>query len=50
MIEKLNIEEIKPSSRKYPAIIFNQEREAGNQILNIKDFKYSLEEKYCSII
>ena len=37
MIEKLNIEEIKPSSRKYPAIIFNQEREAGNQILNIKD-------------
>ena len=43
MIEKLNIEEIKPSSRKYPAIIFNQEREAGNQILNIKDFKYSLE-------
>ena len=43
MIEKLNIEEIKPSSRKYPAIIFNQEREAGNQILNIKDLKYSLE-------
>ena len=43
MIEKLNIEEIKPSSRRYPAIIFNQEREAGNQILNIKDLKYSLE-------
>ena len=45
MIEKLNIEEIKPSSRKYPAIIFNQEREAGNQILNIKDLKYSQEEE-----
>ena len=43
MIEKLNIEEIKPSSRRYPAIIFKQEREAGNQILNIKDLKYSLE-------
>lgn len=43
MIEKLNIEEIKPSSRRYPAIIFQQEREAGNQILNIKDLKYSLD-------
>ena len=43
MIEKLNIEEIKPSSRRYPAIIFKQEREAGNQILNIQDLKYSLE-------
>jgi ATPase subunit of ABC transporter with duplicated ATPase domains len=43
MIEKLNIEEIKPSSRRYPAIIFKQEREAGNQILNVKDLKYSIE-------
>lgn len=36
MIEKLNIEDIKPSSRRYPAIIFEQEREAGDQILDIK--------------
>ncbi len=43
MIDKLNIEEIKPSSRKYPAIIFNQEREAGDQILNIQDLKFRLE-------
>ena len=35
MIDKLNIEEIKPSSRRYPAIIFEQDREAGEQILNI---------------
>jgi ATPase subunit of ABC transporter with duplicated ATPase domains len=37
MIDKLNIEEIKPSSRRYPAIIFEQDREAGDQILNIKN-------------
>lgn len=36
MIEKLNVNDIKPSSRRYPAIIFDQEREAGDQILNIK--------------
>ena len=36
MIDKLNIEEIKPSSRRYPAIIFEMEREAGDQILEIK--------------
>lgn len=36
MIEKLNIEDIKPSSRRYPAIIFKQEREAGDQILDVK--------------
>jgi len=35
MLEKLNVEEIKPSSRRYPAIIFEREREAGDQILNI---------------
>jgi hypothetical protein len=35
MISKLNISEIKPSSRRYPAIIFDQERE-GDQILNIQ--------------
>ncbi|MGC6421755.1 MAG: ABC-F family ATP-binding cassette domain-containing protein [Flavobacteriaceae bacterium] len=43
MIEKLNIEEIRPSSRRYPAIIFEQEREAGDQILNIDDLSYALE-------
>lgn len=43
MIEKLNIEEIRPSSRRYPAIIFEQEREAGDQILNIEDLSYSSE-------
>ena len=36
MIEKLNVDEIKPSSRRYPAIIFKSEREAGDQILNIE--------------
>ena len=36
MIDKLNIEDIKPSSRRYPAIIFDQEREVGDQILEIK--------------
>ncbi len=39
MLEKLNIEEIKPSSRKYPGIIFTMEREPGNQILEVHDLK-----------
>jgi ATPase subunit of ABC transporter with duplicated ATPase domains len=39
MLDKLNIEDIKPSSRRYPAIIFEQEREAGDQILEIKDIE-----------
>ncbi len=43
MISKLNIAEIKPSSRRYPAIIFDQEREAGDQILNIKGLSASIE-------
>ncbi|CAN5321377.1 ATP-binding cassette domain-containing protein [soil metagenome] len=43
MIEKLNIEEIKPSSRRYPAIIFEREREAGDQILNIEGLAASTE-------
>lgn len=43
MIDKLNLEEIKPSSRRYPAIIFEMEREAGDQILNIKDLSASIE-------
>ena len=37
MLENLNLDEIKPSSRKYPAIIFVQEREAGDQILNVSN-------------
>ena len=41
MIEKLNIEEIKPSSRRYPGIIFNQERESGDQILTIESMSKS---------
>src|SRR5690606_29964158 len=43
MIEKLNIEEIRPSSRRYPAIIFEREREAGDQILNIEGLAASTE-------
>ena len=39
MLEKLNIEEIKPSSRKYPGIIFTMDREPGNQILEVHDLK-----------
>ncbi|MDO5017127.1 MAG: ABC-F family ATP-binding cassette domain-containing protein [Porphyromonas sp.] len=37
MLEKLNVEEIKPSTRRYPGIIFTPEREVGNKILEIKD-------------
>ncbi len=43
MIDKLNIEDIKPSSRRYPAIIFEREREAGDQILNIENLSASIE-------
>jgi ATPase subunit of ABC transporter with duplicated ATPase domains len=43
MIEKLNLDEIKPSSRRYPAIIFDQEREAGDQILNVVGLSASVE-------
>ena len=39
MIDKLNIEDIKPSSRRYPAIIFDTERAAGDQILEVKDLE-----------
>lgn len=41
MLEKLNLEEIRPSSRKYPGIIFTQEREAGDQILTVRNINYS---------
>lgn len=43
MIEKLNIEDIKPSSRRYPGIIFTPEREAGDQILEIENMTCSVE-------
>jgi len=43
MIEKLNIEEIKPSSRRYPGIIFDLEREAGDQILNIEKLAFKFD-------
>ncbi|MFT5754853.1 MAG: ATPase subunit of ABC transporter with duplicated ATPase domains [Flavobacterium sp.] len=43
MIDKLNLDEIKPSSRRYPAIIFDTEREAGDQILNVQNLSASVE-------
>jgi len=43
MIDKLNIEEIQPSSRRYPGIIFDRDREAGDQILNIEGLSASLD-------
>ena len=43
MIEKLNLDEIKPSSRRYPAIIFDVEREAGDQILHVQDLAASID-------
>jgi ATPase subunit of ABC transporter with duplicated ATPase domains len=43
MIEKLNIEEIKPSTRKYPGIVFTPGREPGNNILTVKDLAKSVE-------
>ena len=39
MLEKLNVEEIRPSSRKYPGIIFQMDREPGNQILEVEGLK-----------
>lgn len=44
MLEKLNVEEIKPSSRKYPGIIFTPEREPGNQILEVSGLSKSLDD------
>ena len=41
MLDNLNIEDIKPSSRRYPAVIFTTEREAGDQILSIENLSYS---------
>ncbi|AFC23495.1 ABC transporter related protein [Saprospira grandis str. Lewin] len=41
-LEKLNLDEIKPSTRRYPGIIFKQNREVGDQILEVRDLKMSL--------
>lgn len=46
MIEKLNISDIKPSSRRYPAIIFERNRTAGDQILNTENLAFSLDGDY----
>ncbi len=45
MIDKLNIEEIKPSSRRYPGIIFERDREAGDQILNVQGLEASIDDE-----
>ena len=42
-LEKLTIEEIEPSNRKYPGIIFQQQREVGNQILNVENLSKSVD-------
>ncbi|ADY35505.1 ABC transporter related protein [Phocaeicola salanitronis DSM 18170] len=44
MLEKLNVDEIKPSSRKYPGIIFTMEREPGNQILEVSGLRAETED------
>ena len=44
MLSKLKIEDIKPSSRRYPAIIFEREREAGDQILNVENLSATSED------
>nr|WP_299485654.1 ABC-F family ATP-binding cassette domain-containing protein [uncultured Allomuricauda sp.] len=44
MLEKLKVEDIKPSSRRYPAIIFDREREAGDQILNVEKLSATSED------
>ena len=43
MIDKLNVSDIKPSSRRYPAIIFEREREAGDQILHVEHLEASID-------
>jgi ATPase subunit of ABC transporter with duplicated ATPase domains len=46
ILEKINIDDIQPSSRKYPAIIFKQARDAGDQILHVTNLSYMREGKY----
>lgn len=43
MLEKLNVDEIKPSSRRYPGILFSPEREPGNKILEVTNLKSTIE-------
>lgn len=45
LLDKMDIDEIQPSSRKYPGINFNQDRDAGNQVLNINGLNYAAEGK-----
>lgn len=45
LLDKLNIEDIKPSSRKYPAIILQQEREAGDQVLKVENLSFKQEDE-----
>jgi len=45
MIEKLNVEDIRPSSRRYPAIIFDRDREAGDQILHVEELEKEIDGK-----
>ncbi|SDM75847.1 ATPase components of ABC transporters with duplicated ATPase domains [Catalinimonas alkaloidigena] len=45
LLDKISVEDIQPSTRRYPAIIFNQARPAGDQILEIKNLRKSTEEK-----
>ncbi|BDD00480.1 ABC-F family ATP-binding cassette domain-containing protein [Persicobacter psychrovividus] len=45
LLEKLNLEDIEPSSRRYPGIIFSQEREVGNQILEVANLSYEIDGK-----
>lgn len=42
LLEKINVDEIQPSTRRYPAIIFQQKRTAGDQILQVQNLEYSL--------
>jgi len=46
MLEKLNVDDIKPSTRKYPAIIFTPEREPGNKILEVENLSKIVDGKY----
>ena len=44
MLEKINIEEIAPSTRRYPGIIFTPERQAGDKVLEVRDLSYVMED------
>jgi ATPase subunit of ABC transporter with duplicated ATPase domains len=46
LLEKISVDDIQPSTRRYPAIIFQQKRTAGDQILQVEDLSYRTEEAY----